>query len=99
MAGTGEGLRVTVAALMFATGETQQHLAVGVGLSQTGVSRRQAGDRAWTLQDLDRLSAHYEIPVVDLLAGTDHAVRCLPAHRRAVSLGGRRTALPKGERR
>jgi hypothetical protein len=83
-----QDLRVTVAALMFAVGETQADLGRGIGLAQAQVSRRQAGTTAWSLADLDRLAAHFGIPVPDLLAGTDHAVRLLPAHRRAAALGG-----------
>ncbi|MGK5532077.1 hypothetical protein [Streptomyces sp. URMC 129] len=33
----------------------------------------------------------------DLLAGADHAVRRLPAHRRAAALGGTQTTIPAEE--
>ncbi|WP_326594524.1 helix-turn-helix domain-containing protein [Streptomyces sp. NBC_01803] len=93
MSSTERDLRVTVAALMFATGETQTDLGAAIGLAQAQVSRRQAGTTPWTLADVDRLAAHYGIPVPDLLAGADHAVRRLPAHRRAATLGGTQTVI------
>ncbi|MFF7183175.1 acyltransferase [Streptomyces sp. NPDC008121] len=89
-------LRLTVAALMYATGETQADLGRGLRLSQGQVSRKQtsaAGGSPWTLADLDRLSAHYSIPVPDLLCGVDHAVKRLPARRRAATVGGLQTTI------
>lgn len=88
MPSSGERLRVTVAALLFAAGETQSDLGRGIGRGQGEVSRRQSGATPWTLADLDALSAHYGIPVPDLLHGADHAVAALPDHRRAATLGG-----------
>ncbi|MFI7278614.1 helix-turn-helix domain-containing protein [Streptomyces sp. NPDC049879] len=95
--GTEETLRLTVAALLYATGETQADLAAGIGIGQGQVSRRQSGAVAWQLADLDRLARHYGVPVPDLLSGSEHAVRRLPAHRRAAVLGGTQTVLPAGE--
>ncbi|WP_328666160.1 hypothetical protein OG905_03755 [Streptomyces sp. NBC_00322] len=46
-----ETLQLTVAALMHATGDSQSELAGALGLTQTQVSRRQAGRTAWTLDD------------------------------------------------
>ncbi|MCB5181492.1 helix-turn-helix transcriptional regulator [Streptomyces sp. SMC 277] len=89
-------LRLTVSALMYATGETQSDLARGLRLSQGQVSRKQAGSdkgSSWTLGDLDRLSAHYGIPVPDLLCGADHAVSRLPTQRRAATVGGLQTTI------
>ncbi|MDT0347738.1 helix-turn-helix domain-containing protein [Streptomyces litchfieldiae] len=97
MSSTEHDLRVTVAALMYATGETQADLGRGIGLGQTQVSRRQAGATSWSLADLDRLAAHYGIPVPDLLAGVDNAVRKLPARRRTAALGGTQTVLAEGD--
>ncbi|MGW2282875.1 acyltransferase [Streptomyces sp. NPDC001770] len=54
---------------------------------RTQISRKQAGSAAWSLTDVDRLSAHYGIPVPDLLAGVDRAVHCLPVRRRAPAPG------------
>ncbi|MET8566158.1 helix-turn-helix domain-containing protein [Streptomyces flaveolus] len=96
MTSTERHLRLTVAALMFATGERQADLARGLGLSQGQVSRKQSGGHKgslWSLADLDRLSAHYGIPVPDLLRGADHAVRLLPPARRAQIIGGTQTML------
>ncbi|MER8197567.1 hypothetical protein ABTY00_26865 [Streptomyces microflavus] len=50
--------------------------------TETRISRKQSGAATWTLDDLDRLSAHYGIPVPDLVAGVDRAIHCLPARRR-----------------
>jgi hypothetical protein len=93
---TEQHLRLTVAALMYATGETQADLGRGIGLSQGQVSRKQGNcsrGSSWSLRDLDRLSAHYGIPVPELLRGADHAVRLLPAARRADCIGGTQTTL------
>ncbi|MFB7747422.1 helix-turn-helix domain-containing protein [Streptomyces sp. NPDC059095] len=88
MPSTEAQLRLTVAALMYATAENQTDLSRGLRLSQGQVSRKQSGGSSWTLTDIDRLSAHFGIPVPDLLAGADHAVSCLPARRRAATIGG-----------
>ena len=58
------------------TGERQTDLAAGIRISQTRISRKQSGAATWTLDDLDRLSAHYGIP--DLVAGDDRAIQCPP---------------------
>ncbi|WP_212616010.1 helix-turn-helix domain-containing protein [Streptomyces zhaozhouensis] len=78
---------------MRATGETQRDLAAGIGLAQSQVSKRQSGITAWDLAEVDAVSRHYGIPVPDLFAGVEHAVHKLPAHRRAVTIGGTQTAL------
>jgi transcriptional regulator with XRE-family HTH domain len=81
---------------MYATGETQADLGRGLRLSQGQVSRKQAGSikgSSWTLDDLDRLAAHYGIPVPDLVAGPECAVGRLPAHRRAATIGGTQTLI------
>ncbi|MEU4180988.1 helix-turn-helix transcriptional regulator [Streptomyces sp. NPDC026589] len=83
MPSTEATLRLTIAALMHLTGERQADLAEGLGLGQTQISRKQSGTAAWSLTDVDKLSAHYGIPVIDLLAGVDRAAHCLPARRRA----------------
>lgn len=99
MSSTAAHLRLTVAALMFATGETQADLAQGLRLSQGQVSRKQAGgakSSSWSLDDLDKLSTHYSIPVPELLRGSDHAVGLLPARRRAACIGGTQTTITPG---
>ncbi|WP_406290677.1 acyltransferase [Streptomyces sp. NBC_00209] len=79
---TEQTLRLTVAALLMRlTGERQTDLAAGLLLDQAQVSRKQSGTVSWSLADVDRLSAHYGIPVCDLRAGVDRAVHCLPARR------------------
>ncbi|MFC8896641.1 helix-turn-helix domain-containing protein [Streptomyces cinereoruber] len=93
MPSTAAHLRLTVAALLYATGERQADLAAAVGITQGQVSRKQSGTALWSLDDLDRLSVHYGIPVPDLLCGADHAVRRLPVARRAAHLGGTQTAI------
>ncbi|MCX4821191.1 helix-turn-helix domain-containing protein [Streptomyces sp. NBC_01142] len=77
-----ETLQLTVAALMHATGDSQSELAGALGLTQTQVSRRQAGRTAWTLDDCDRLAAHFGLPVLDVLAGPTRACELLSAARR-----------------
>jgi hypothetical protein len=86
-------LRVTVAALMRATGENQTSLARGLGITQGQVSRKQGGGAAWSLTDIDRLSVHYSVPVPDLLCGPTHALECLPHIRRAAVIGGSQEVL------
>ncbi|MER7817202.1 helix-turn-helix domain-containing protein [Streptomyces sp. NPDC096153] len=83
-----ETLRVTVAALMRACGENQTVLARGLRLTQGQVSRKQSGRASWSLPDVDRLSAHYGVPVPDLLCGPTRAVEQLPHVRRAALVGG-----------
>lgn len=88
-------LRVTVAALMRVCGENQTALAKGLRLTQGAISRKQTGGAAWTLHDVDRLSAHYGIAVPDLLAGPTRAVDHLhPARRSANMIGGTQTTVP-----
>ncbi|MFD0381554.1 helix-turn-helix domain-containing protein [Streptomyces stramineus] len=77
--GLEESLRLTVAALMQATGESQRAVASVLGLTQTQVSRRQSGAASWTLDDVDALAVHYEIGALDLLAGPTRACEALPA--------------------
>ncbi|TLQ38838.1 helix-turn-helix domain-containing protein [Streptomyces marianii] len=81
-------LRITVAALMRACGENQTALARGLRITQGQVSRKQNGSAAWSLGDIDRLSAHYGIPVPDLLCGPTHAVEKLSPRRIAAVVGG-----------
>jgi hypothetical protein len=64
---------------MLRAGERQGDLAVAIGLSQAQVSRKQSGAARWSLEDIDALSAHYGLPVLDLLAGPTHAVGVLYA--------------------
>ncbi|MEU8960070.1 acyltransferase [Streptomyces sp. NPDC048518] len=81
MMSTEELLRLTVSALMSRTGERQGDLAAGLGQAQSHVSRKQTGRQHWTLDDVDRLAAHYGMPVLDLLAGPTHAAGKLAADR------------------
>ncbi|MET7843568.1 acyltransferase [Streptomyces sp. NPDC005356] len=75
--GTEDLLRLTVSALMSRTGERQGDLATALGQAQAQVSRKQSGKQHWTLEDVDRLAAHYGLGVLDLLAGPTHAVTAL----------------------
>ncbi|MFF6888586.1 acyltransferase [Streptomyces sp. NPDC012421] len=73
---------------MTRTGEKQSELAAGIGLSQAQVSRKQSGAAHWSLDDVDRLAAHYRLPVLDLLAGPTHAVDVLHGTVPALQSGG-----------
>ncbi|MGK5729493.1 helix-turn-helix domain-containing protein [Streptomyces sp. URMC 124] len=84
--GLEESLRLTVAALMQATGESQRAVAEVLGLTQTQVSRRQSGAASWTLDDVDALAVHYGIGALDLLAGPTRACEVLPADRRRTAV-------------
>ncbi|MGW6998908.1 helix-turn-helix domain-containing protein, partial [Streptomyces virginiae] len=77
MMGVEDLLRLTVAALMSRTGERQNDLADGLGLSQAQVSRKQAGRQHWSLEDVDQLAEHFGLHFLDLLAGPTHAVGVL----------------------
>ena len=77
-----ESLRLTVAALMQATGDSQRSVAAVLGLTQTQVSRRQSGAISWSLRDVDVLAKHYGIGALDLLAGPTRACDVLPVGRR-----------------
>ncbi|MFI6408549.1 helix-turn-helix domain-containing protein [Streptomyces sp. NPDC050548] len=78
----GERVRLAVAALLYASGESQVDLAAVLGVSQAQVSRRQSGAAAWSLADCDSVAAHYGIDVLELLAGPTRATESLPARRR-----------------
>ncbi|WSM81151.1 helix-turn-helix domain-containing protein [Actinacidiphila glaucinigra] len=78
-----ERVRIAVAALMHATGESQARVAEALGVTQGQVSRRQSGTAAWSLDDCDALAAHYGIDVLDLLAGPTRACDALPDDRHA----------------
>jgi transcriptional regulator with XRE-family HTH domain len=77
-----ERVRLSVAALLFATGEVQADLARVLGVTQAQVSRRQSGAAAWSLADCEAVAAHYGIDVLDLFAGPTRACDGLPAGRR-----------------
>jgi hypothetical protein len=58
-------------------------------MTQPAISRKLAGDTAWSLTpDTDKLSAHFGIPVPDLLCGPTHALTKLSVKRRAAVIGG-----------
>ncbi|KOG54409.1 acyltransferase [Streptomyces griseoflavus] len=77
-----EQVRVTVAALMHATGESQAQVAEVLGVTQGQVSRRQSGSAAWSLSDCEALARHWGIDALDFLAGPTRACEVLPAERR-----------------
>lgn len=77
-----ESLRLTVAALMQATGESQRAIAAVLGLTQTQVSRRQSGATSWSLRDVDVMAEYYGVAGLDLLAGPTRACEALPSARR-----------------
>jgi hypothetical protein len=85
-------LRLTVSALMSLSGEGQRALAAGIGQAQAQISRKQKGAAHWSLDDCDRLAAHYGMPALDLLAGPTHAATKLPEHRRMAV--GSQTTIP-----
>ncbi|MFG2525808.1 acyltransferase [Streptomyces sp. NPDC048527] len=89
--GTEDLLRLTVTTLMSRTGERQGDLAAALGQAQAQVSRKQSGKQHWTLEDVDRLAAHYGLGVLDLLAGPTHAVTALASSRHG---GGVQASLP-----
>ncbi|MFD4535639.1 helix-turn-helix domain-containing protein [Kitasatospora sp. NPDC058397] len=93
MSSSAESFRDTVASLLNATGETQTVLAGALGITQGQVSRKQNGSAAYTLDDVDAISAHYGIPVPELMCGPTHALSKLPRSRRAALIGGRQQVL------
>ncbi|MFI5808350.1 helix-turn-helix domain-containing protein [Streptomyces sp. NPDC051561] len=76
-----ESLRLTVAALMQATGDSQRMVAEVLGLTQTQISRRQSGAASWQLDDVDALATHYGVQPLELLDGPTKACEALPADR------------------
>ncbi|MEU3670928.1 acyltransferase [Streptomyces virginiae] len=98
MMGVEDLLRLTVAALMTRTGERQNDLADGLGLSQAQVSRKQGNRQHWSLEDVDRLAEHFGLHYLDLLAGPTHAVGVLhgsiPALRPADAVAPAAVAQP-----
>lgn len=85
--GLEESLRLAVAALMQATGESQRAVAEALGLTQTQVSRRQSGAASWQLDDVDALAEHYGVGALELLAGPTRACEALPETRRRTVSG------------
>ncbi|MFE0132790.1 helix-turn-helix domain-containing protein [Streptomyces sp. NPDC059037] len=79
--GLEESLRLSVAALMQATGQSQRVVAGVLGLTQAQVSRRQSGASSWTLRDVDVLAGFYGIDVLDLLGGPTRACEALAARQ------------------
>ncbi|MEU5069077.1 acyltransferase [Streptomyces virginiae] len=83
---------------MTRTGERQNDLADGLGLSQAQVSRKQGGRQHWSLEDVDLLAAHFGLHYLDLLAGPTHAVGVLhgaaPALRPADAMAPVTVAQP-----
>ncbi len=77
-----DSFRLTVAALMQVTRESQRTVAGVQGLTQTHETRRQSGAVSWSLRDVDVLAEHYGIGALDLLAGPTRACEVLPADRR-----------------
>ncbi|WP_431031779.1 helix-turn-helix domain-containing protein [Streptomyces sp. P6-2-1] len=71
-------LRASVATLMYLTGQSQRDLAGVLGISQGQVSRRQSGTAAWSLEQCEKLAAHWGIDALDLLAGPGRATEALP---------------------
>jgi predicted transcriptional regulator len=53
-----ERVRSAVAALLYATGESQTTLADVLSVTQAQVSRRQSGTAAWSLSDCEAVAAH-----------------------------------------
>ncbi|MEV7144663.1 helix-turn-helix domain-containing protein [Streptomyces tauricus] len=92
-----ERVRITVAALMHATGQSQARLAGELGISQAQLSRRQAGSASWSLDDCDALAVHYGIEVLDLLAGPSRACEQLP-HARRPARERQSANAPEGKR-
>ncbi|MFJ3861499.1 hypothetical protein ACIPRL_35390 [Streptomyces sp. NPDC090085] len=74
MMGVEDLLRLTVAGLISRTGERQNELVDGFGLSQAQASRKQGNRQHWLLEDVDRLAAHFGLHYLDLLAGPTHAI-------------------------
>ncbi|NUR59376.1 MAG: XRE family transcriptional regulator [Catenulispora sp.] len=59
---------------MAASRERQEDLARTLRLSQGQISRKQSGASMWTLDDCDKLAAHYGITVAQLLSGPEAAL-------------------------
>lgn len=93
-----ERVRSAVAALLYATGESQTELAAALAVSQAQVSRRQSGTATWSLTDCETVAAHYGIDVLDLLAGPTRATESLPTGRRRVPGRQAATASPTAVR-
>ncbi|KYG50734.1 hypothetical protein AWI43_32935 [Streptomyces sp. WAC04657] len=96
MPSTAACLRLTVSALMYTRGSGKPISPQPSGSPQGQMFRKQAGTAMWSLDVLDRLSAHDGTPVPDLLRGADHAVGRPLAARRAAHLGGAQTVITVG---
>ncbi|MFG2533549.1 hypothetical protein ACGFR7_37195, partial [Streptomyces sp. NPDC048516] len=90
MPSTEETFRATIAAILSRTRERQSDVAAAIGQTPTKFSRKRTGDVRLTFDDADALAAHWQMPVLDLLAGPTHAVTKLPA---ALTTGARQPTL------
>jgi hypothetical protein len=95
---TLQTLRQTVAVLMAGADEGQGDLGRALRLSQGQISRKQSGASMWTLDDCDKLAAHYGLTVSQLLAGPADALTAAGATL-TVLRGARRihAAYPKAD--
>lgn len=87
-----EQISDTTLLLLRRCGESITDLAASLGQDRTNISAKVHGSRLWTVDDLDRIAAHFGISLLELLAGTQVALDALPHQRRAST--GRQTALP-----
>lgn len=80
---SAEQLRLTLLKLMGFYQEHQPDVATALKASQGTVSNKLRGRTKLTLDDLDRLAAHYGITPADLLSGPEVAVtKSLAAKRK-----------------
>jgi transcriptional regulator with XRE-family HTH domain len=66
---TGERVHI----LLRRRGIQQQELADVLGLTQTSVSRKILGKRSWTLDELLATCQFLDVPVTELLPGSEYA--------------------------
>lgn len=64
----------TVRHLMLRTGDNQEDLGKVLGINRVGVSNRLAGKARWTLDDVEKLAAHWDVRAADLLLGPAFAL-------------------------
>lgn len=82
-----------VKTLLTAHAQTQGDIAESLGMTQAAVSNKIAGKTRWSLDDIERLSAHFGVPAPVLLDDARNLIGG-DAHRppRSTSLPARRPA-------
>lgn len=68
MTHTQERVTTAVRMLVAARRQRQEDLAAVLGVTQPSVSAKMRGRARWSVDDLDKLAEHFDVPLHDLLS-------------------------------